>query len=88
MLGGSVPPVHDLHHADRETHVGAGRMLEGLNNEQLATQPAPAPWDPTPMVLGRRLLEMVYHLNTHKSQLFYYLKLMGRSVNTGNLWGA
>jgi hypothetical protein len=30
---------------------------------------------------------MVQHLDSHKSQLFYYLKLMGRDVNTMNLWG-
>jgi hypothetical protein len=30
---------------------------------------------------------MVDHLASHKSQLFYYLKLMGRPVHTGSLWG-
>ena len=39
------------------------------------------------MVLGRRLLQMVEHLNQHKGQLFYYLKLQGVPVHTGNLWG-
>ena len=24
----------------------------------------------------------------HKGQLFYYLKLMGKDVSTGDLWGA
>jgi len=34
-----------------------------------------------------RLHEMVNHLNQHKGQLFYYLKLQGKAVNTMHLWG-
>jgi len=30
---------------------------------------------------------MIGHLATHKAQLFYYLKLQGKPVNTGHLWG-
>jgi len=29
----------------------------------------------------------VNHLLSHKGQLFYYLKLQGREVNTMHLWG-
>ena len=39
------------------------------------------------MVLGRQLLQMVQHLDRHKSQLFYYLKLQGKPVTTAELWG-
>jgi hypothetical protein len=47
-----------------------------------------APWSPDcEMPLGKHLLGMVLHLQSHKSQLFYYLKLMGRDVNTFHLWG-
>lgn len=56
---------------------------EDLTNKMLA-----APWDPSEMILGRHLLQMVYHLSQHKGQLFYYLKLQGKPVNTGHLWGA
>jgi hypothetical protein len=56
--------------------------------DDLANKPAPAPWDPTPMLLGHRLLQMVDHLKQHKGQLFYYLKLQGKPVSTGDLWGA
>lgn len=48
---------------------------------------APAPWDPTEMLLGHRLLQMVDHLKQHKAQLFYYLKPQGKPVNTAELWG-
>jgi hypothetical protein len=47
-----------------------------------------APWAPgREFVLGWHLLQMVRHLDLHKAQLFYYLKLQGESVNTGDLWG-
>jgi uncharacterized damage-inducible protein DinB len=62
-------------------------MLAACSEEDLAHKPAPAPWDPTEMVLGRRLLQMVDHLKQHKGQLFYYLKLQGKPVGTGDLWG-
>jgi len=39
------------------------------------------------MILGHRLLHMVDHLALHKAQLYYYLKLQGKSVNTDTLWG-
>lgn len=63
------------------------KILASLSEADLATRPAPAPWDPRPMPLGQRLLSMVNHLNLHKAQLFYYLKLNGQPVNTGHLWG-
>jgi hypothetical protein len=30
---------------------------------------------------------MIQHLAQHKGQLFYYLKLQGKPVNTAHLWG-
>ena len=30
---------------------------------------------------------MVNHLNAHKAQLFYYLKLRGQAVNTLHMYG-
>jgi uncharacterized damage-inducible protein DinB len=62
-------------------------MLEKVSDEDLDTKPAPAPWDPRPMLLGHRLLSMVLHVMQHKGQLYYYLKLQGNPVNTGDLWG-
>ena len=62
-------------------------MLAECSEEDLSTKPAPAPWDPSEMILGHRLLQMVNHLGSHKHQLFYYLKLQGQPVNTGHLWG-
>ena len=55
----------------------------GLTNRKMA-----APWAPgREQTLGWHLLQMVQHLERHKSQLFYYLKLQGKPVDTGDLWG-
>lgn len=62
-------------------------MLATCSENDLANKTASAPWDPTELTLGYRLLQMVEHLKYHKAQLFYYLKLQGKPVNTGNLWG-
>ncbi|TLU84653.1 MAG: DinB family protein [Chlorobium sp.] len=57
------------------------------SEEDLAGKPSPAPWDRRPVILGLRLLQMIDHLNQHKAQLFYYLKLQGKPVNTMHLYG-
>ena len=62
-------------------------MLDQTSEEDLTTRLAPAPWDKCDLPLGRRLLEMVYHLGSHRDQLFYYLKLQGHPVNTHHKWG-
>ena len=62
-------------------------MLAQCDEDRLANRTASAPWDPTEMVLGHRLLQMVAHFSQHKSQLFYYLKLQSKPVSTGHLWG-
>lgn len=75
---------------EARTLLAADKQLSLEMLEQAAThmeRAAPAPWDPTPMPLGQRLLQMVEHLSTHKGQLFYYLKLQGKPVNTMHLYG-
>lgn len=62
-------------------------MVRGCTENILDTQIAKAPWDSTEMILGHRILQMISHLSHHKSQLFYYLKLQGKDVNTSHLWG-
>jgi len=46
-----------------------------------------APWGGRARPLFQQLLHMIAHLAQHKGQLFYYLKLMGKDVNTADLWG-
>jgi len=62
-------------------------MIEQAPEEELATRNSTAPWNPAPRILGLRILDMLRHLESHKVQLYSYLKLMGKSVHTGNLWG-
>ncbi len=64
-------------------------MIEQSGEEQLACRKMAAPWNPkVERVLGWHLLQMVNHMERHKSQLFYYLKLQGKPVDTGDLWGS
>ena len=69
---------------DRQTALD---MIARAGENDLATKRVPAPWNPHPRFLGEQLLGMVEHLSTHKAQLFYYLKLQGKPVHTGNLYG-
>ncbi len=81
---GSVAEARRLLERDR---ILALQMVDTCSEEDLAEKITPAPWDPTPIVLGHRLLQMVDHLRQHKGQLFYYLKLQGHPVDTGDLYG-
>lgn len=62
-------------------------LLADLTDEDLVHRTAQAPWEKAPRALGYSLSEMIAHLEAHKTQLFYYLKLLGTSVNTSHLWG-
>ena len=81
---GSMAEAMELLMKDREI---AREMLGSVSEGDLENKKAPAPWDPSDTRLGHRLLQMVAHLNSHKAQLFYYLKLQGKPVHTGHLWG-
>jgi len=65
----------------------AMQMVVEAGEKNLGTQKIGAPWDPTEKILGQQLLHMIGHLGTHKAQLFYYLKLQGKPVHTGNMYG-
>ncbi|MBN1935965.1 MAG: DinB family protein [Anaerolineae bacterium] len=81
----SVAQAKTLLAADKEL---ALEMLARCSEADLANKPVAAPWNPTaPKALGYQLLQMVWHLGQHKGQLFYYLKLQGKPVHTGHLWG-
>ena len=81
----SVAQARELLAEDRAT---AFKMIDEAGEEDLAGKLVAAPWCPEiNMPLGQHLLSMVGHLALHKAQLFYYLKLLEKPVNTGNLWG-
>jgi len=79
-----VVDVREALAADKQVGLA---MLAEAGEQRLATEQSTAPWDKTEMLLGQRLMHMVGHLSHHKSQLFYYLKLQGKPVNTWNLYG-
>ncbi len=63
-------------------------MIRKAGERDLSEKKMAAPWAPgVEYILGRHLLQMVQHLERHKSQLYYYLKLQGKPVNTADLWG-
>ena len=57
-------------------------MIGLAGEESLANRATAVPWAPgQKYVLGRHLLQMGQHLNIHKAQLFYYLKLRGKTLD-------
>ncbi len=63
------------------------RSLDQAAEEKLLGSRFPAPWGGPGLTLFQHLLQMIEHLQIHKAQLFYYLKLLGRDVATPQLWG-
>lgn len=86
-----LPTVGSVDEAKRslsKDRVLALQMVQQVGEFDLANKEMAAPWAPgVEYALGRHLLQMVQHLERHKSQLFYYLKLQGKPVNTADLWG-
>ncbi len=82
----SVAEARRLLAEDRDL---ALRMVQEAGESRLEGETSRAPWDPQGMErrLGQHLLGMIEHLATHKAQLFYYLKLQGKAVDTRHLWG-
>lgn len=81
----SVKQARDLLAKDKALALD---MVEKAGEDDLANWEIAMPWAAgTKSVLGYQLLKMVQHLVRHQSQLFYYLKLQGKAVNTVDLWG-
>jgi hypothetical protein len=71
-----------------EDRVVAVQMIQMAGEDALAHQTVTVPWSiGAARPLGWHLFQMGQHLNRHKDQLFYYLKLQGKPVNTSDLWG-
>ena len=81
---GSVAQIKELLASDKQLALD---MVDQAGEEDLENRGVSAPWDPTEKPLGPQLLMMVAHLAQHKGQLFYYLKLQGKQVDTSHLWG-
>jgi len=87
----TLPNVGSVAEARRllaEDKALALRAIAGAGERDLLERRATAPWGGPEATLFEHLLHMIAHLNQHKGQVFYYLKLMGRDVGTPDLWGA
>ncbi len=81
---GSATEVRRLLESDR---LCALDMIAKAGEERLASEQLATPWNPVRLLLGYQFLLMVKHLDQHKAQLFFYLKLQGKPLHTGHLWG-
>ena len=81
----SVAQARDLLMQDQETALD---MIERAGENDLANKQVAAPWFPeVNRPLGVHCKHMIDHLAQHKGQLFCYLKLQNKPVNTHHLWG-
>lgn len=65
------------------------RMIREAGKSALEHRLFGFPWEPgKTSSLGIHIYRMVQHLDRHKSQLFYYLKLQGVPMGTTDLWGS
>jgi len=91
--GGGPPPMKSASSvAGARAALAADRAafletIAAAGGEALAARMTTAPWNPVERPLGFQMEECIQHLLSHKSQLFYYLKMLGRPVHTGHLWG-
>ena len=81
----SVQEALELLAEDRRVTVSC---IAAAGEPNLLTRRITAPWGGRELSLFQQLLEMLEHLAQHKGQLFYYLKLMGKKVDSHDLWGA
>jgi uncharacterized damage-inducible protein DinB len=80
----SLENALDLLESDKQL---ALKHIDEAGEERLMNERFRAPWGGPELTLFQHLLHMVEHLGQHKGQLFYYLKLQDKSVNTSDLWG-
>ena len=80
----SVQEALDLLAEDRRVSLSC---ITAAGEANLLARRMTAPWGGPELSLFQQLLEMLKHLAQHKGQLFYYLKLMGKTVDSRDLWG-
>ena len=80
---GSVAEAKTFLEEDRQLALA---MLAECDEDRLVSEKMAAPWGGAERELGYHLFQMAEHLRQHMTQLFYYLKLQGKPVNTGHLW--
>lgn len=84
-----MPTVESVEEARRllaEDRALCLELLSGVDDDRLLNERSAPPWGGPERTLFQHLNEMIWHLGQHKGQLFYYLKLQGKPVNTMHLW--
>ncbi|MHC4840757.1 MAG: DinB family protein [Planctomycetota bacterium] len=61
--------------------------VDAATAEDLMNKMSVATWGGPERSLAGHINTCILHLISHKSQLFYYLKLKGQDMNTKTLWG-
>jgi uncharacterized damage-inducible protein DinB len=85
-----LPTVESIEQALQllgEDHRVAVSILREVPDADRVGRRFSPPWGGAECTLFQHLLHMIEHLGQHKGQLFYYLKLLGRDVDTEDLWG-
>ena len=82
---GSVAEALQLLSDDRRIALSC---IGEVDEDELLAKRFTAPWGGVEKSLFQHLMLMIAHLAQHKGQLFYYLKMMGKDLNTSDLWGA
>ncbi len=83
---GSVSSVEEALKLLAEDEATAIEMFAEVSSERLVNERSTAPWGGPELSLFQHCNGMIWHLAQHKGQLFYYLKLQGKPVNTMHLW--
>ncbi len=84
-----MPTVENVDEALRllaEDRALAMQIFSDVSEDRLASERSSAPWGGPERSLFQHCNDMIWHLAQHKGQLFYYLKLQGKPVNTMHLW--
>ena len=82
----SVANVEEALELLAEDEAVAMEAFAAVSPERLANERSTAPWGGPELSLFQHCNGMIWHLAQHKGQLFYYLKLQGKPVNTMHLW--
>lgn len=82
----SVKSVDDCRKMLAEDKIVALKFITEAGENNLLGKTLSAPWGGPPMTLFQQISHMIGHLGQHKGQLFYYLKLQGKDVNTMTLY--
>lgn len=83
----SVSSVDDALKQLAADHKKFLKALEQAGEKDLDGKMSVAPWGGPERCMGEHLESYLRHLDTHRCQLFYYLKLQGKKVGTNELWG-